>query len=240
MVAARLDRSRVDCEEPQHRVTVPGFLLARTEVTQRVWRGLVGSTGLNPGPSHFVHAGDRAPVEVVTWTGVTAWCSGNGLRLPSEAEWEYGCRAGTATALPNGGLTIQGIFNSPELDLIAWYEGNSGVSYEGGYDRSGWLGQPRSGSGSGTHPVGQKDANAFGLYDVIGNVWELCQDDWHENYEEAPADGSVWGTHPRSDRVRRGGSWFSPSEGCRSASRIRASSDLGGSHIGFRPARSLP
>jgi formylglycine-generating enzyme required for sulfatase activity len=116
--------------------------------------------------------------------------TGKAYRLPSEAEWEYGCRAGTTGDYAG------------DLDAMAWYFKNSG---------------------SKTHPVGQKQPNAFGLYDMHGNVWEWCEDVWHGNYKDAPTDGSAWlsGTDS-SDRVVRGGLWGSYDDDCRSACRYKS------------------
>ena len=126
------------------------------------------------------------PVVGVSWHDAQAFAGWAGLQLPSEAQWEYACRAGTTTEYYTGD-------SETDLDRAGWYRGNSG---------------------GGLHPVGQKEPNAFGLYDMHGNVWEWVEDDWHNSYDGAPADGSPWLDSPRgSDRVLRGGSWYSATHG---------------------------
>jgi formylglycine-generating enzyme required for sulfatase activity len=217
---------RWEAEGPQHRVTVGnGFWLGATPVTQGQYAAVTGKR-----PSLFEHAGDEAPVEQVGWDDCRKFCqtltkslpeleAGWAFRLPTEAEWEYACRAGTTTALYNGPLTIEGERNGPELDAIAWYGGNSGVDYEGGFDSSGWPEKQYDHQRAGTHPVRQKEPNAWGLYDMLGNVWEWCEDVWHDNYEGAPSDGTAWGGKGR-DRVLRGGSWAPLARYCRCAYRF--------------------
>jgi len=192
-------------EGPQHRVRVGSFLLARTECTQAQWRAVMGSN-----PSHFANAGDDAPVEQVSWEDIQAFERETGLRLPSEAEWEYAARAGSTGA------------RHGELDAVAWHAGNAGRS---------------------THPVGRKQANAFGLHDMLGNVWEWCEDTWHASYSGAPTDGSAWvdtGSSGRVFRVYRGGCWSYTARSCRSAYRRRCGPSYRWSALGFRPAFSLP
>ena len=160
-----------------------------------------------------------------------------GYRLPMEAEWEYAYRAGTRTAFYNGGIT--NINRSPldeMLDLIGWYGGNSGVSYSPGYSCSGWY------DGStvcGTHEVGGKDPNEWGLYDMAGNVWEWVWDWYQSDYHaSSPPSDPLGGTG--SYRVLRGGSWSSNAQGCRAA--VRDDYGPGGRSyaLGFRPTRSNP
>jgi len=191
-------------EETPHRVTLTKpFYMQTTEVTQGQWKAVMGSN-----PSHFSDCGDNCPVEQVSWNDCQEFLrklnqrEGNGTyRLPTEAEWEYACRAGTT-----------GPYYT-DLDRAGWYDGNSGNR---------------------THPVAQKTPNAWGLYDMHGNVWEWCQD-WHEDYPggsvtnpEGPSSGAY--------RVIRGGSWHSIARSCRSAFRSFLTPDLRGSYFGFRVA----
>lgn len=204
------EAGRREREGPQRRVTVQPFLLARTQVTQRVWRELAGSTDLDGSPSLFSNAGDRAPVEQVSWDDVVEWCEANGLRLPSEAEWEFACRAGTMTRYASGD-------SESDLAEVGWYCGNSGLE---------------------THEVAEKEPNAFGLYDMHGNVWEWCRDSWDDSYRGAPTDGSAREDADATKRVFRGGGWFDFAWGCRSAYRFRNWPGNRWGFLGFRPAMS--
>jgi len=216
---------RREWEGPQHRVTISrGFWLGKTPVTQGQYAAVTGES-----PSHFRNAGDSAPVEQVSWEDCQEFCralrkgvadldSGLSFRLPTEAEWEYAGRAATTTAIYTGPLTIRGENDGPELDAIAWYGGNSGVDYEGGHDSSGWPKKQHEHTRAGTHPVGQKDSNPWGLFDMLGNVWEWCEDVWHDSYEGAPTDGSARGGKG-PPRVNRGGGWASFARPCRCAFR---------------------
>ncbi len=195
-------------EWPQHPVTLTNdFYIMTTEVTQGQWEAVMRSN-----PSYFTACGGECPVETVSWEDVQDFITklnatdGRTYRLPTEAEWEYAARAGTQTAFYNGGITNTGYTPvDPNLDAIGWYYGNSEVTYT-----------PNS-SGKGTHPVGQKQPNAWGLYDMSGNVWEWCQD-WYGTY---PTDSVTNPTGPAtaSYRVLRGGSWLNSAQSCRSADR---------------------
>ena len=203
------ESGRYDSEGPQHGVTVSGFEMLTTEVTQAMWVSVMGSN-----PSHF--KGDNLPVEQVSWNACQDFIkklnqrdSGKNYRLPGEAEWEYACRAGTTTRFYSGN-------SDSDLDRVGWYSGNSDNK---------------------THPVGQKQPNAWGLYDLHGNVWEWCQD-WYGYYPS----GSV--TDPRgpssgSYRVYRGGSGRSSAKICRSAYRGYCDPSFRLSYLGFRLLRSL-
>ena len=230
-------------ELPRHSVTVQSFFMGKHPIAQAQWRSVADYSkierDLDPDPSHF--KGDNRPVEQVDWDDATEFCqrlsqhTGRTYRLPSEAEWEYACRAGTTTPF-HFGETI-----SDELANYVAEDGeNDGTLYKGTYGR-GVRGQYRKE----TTEVGQFPANQFGLYDMHGNVLEWCEDDWHDNYEGALSDGSAWVESDRTEtnRVLRGGSWdFNPGN-CRSACRINLTRDDFNGSVGFRvccvPPRTL-
>jgi formylglycine-generating enzyme required for sulfatase activity len=209
-------------EGPQHRVRLGGFLLGQTPVTQAQW-GVVArwpklERDLEPDPSRF--KGARRPVEQVSWQQAMEFCrrlsqrTGLPFTLPSEAQWEYACRAGTTTPFAFG-KTI-----TPEL---ANYDGN--YSYANG---------PKGEYQQQTNPVGMFAANGWGLHDMHGNVWDWCLDTWHDSYEGAPTDGSPWLTGDSSSKLLRGGSWYGYPRFCRSAYRIRNQPDDSYYNVGFR------
>ncbi len=213
-----------DREGPQRRVSVPPFYIGKFTITQRQWSIVAGwekiENDLPPDPSRF--RGDDRPVDSINWFQAKEFCArlakqtGNAYRLPTEAEWEYACRAGTTTPFAFG-ETI-----TPEF-----------VNYNGGYP----YGKAKKGQYRGeTMPVGSLGvANAFGLFDMHGNVWEWCEDFWHDSYEDAPLDGSAWlSGGDSSSRVVRGGSWYGSDDGCRSACRLNLGPGLRDSDIGLR------
>ena len=219
------EEGRSDDESPQHSVTVKSFFLGRYPVTQAQWR-IVAETydrvniELKPNPSNF--EGDKRPVEQVSWYEAQEFCdrltqkTKHPYRLPTEAEWEYACRAGTTTPF---------YFGNTISTELANYDGN--FTYANGV-----KGEYRQE----TTPVDHFDiANAWGLCDMHGNVFEWCQDYWHNNYENAPEDGSAWLTD-NSDafRVRRGGSWIFDPSYCRSAFRGSYNPDDRNGNLGFR------
>jgi formylglycine-generating enzyme required for sulfatase activity len=197
MGSAYNDESAYDNEKPQHSVNLQGFYLGKYPVTQEQYQAIMGN---NPSAfKGFFKNNLKNPVETVSWDDAQEFCrklsekTGKKYRLPNEAEWEYACRAGTQTRHYFGD-------DGMKLGEYAWYRKNS--------DRK-------------THPVGQKKPNNWGLYDMHGNVLEWCEDGWHENYQNAPKDGSSWNDNHSQivSRVIRGGSWYNDPWDCRSASR---------------------
>ena len=226
-------------ERPVTRVRISeGFWMGKHEVTQGQWEAVMGSN-----PSHFKHCGRDCPVESVSWEEVqqfigklNAMEGGARYRLPTEAEWEYAARAGSRTDTPAGDLRVLGLYNAPLLDGMAWYGGNSGVRYEGGFECSGWEEKQYSSDHCGPHPVGLKAPNAFGLHDMLGNVWEWAQD-WYGDYP----GGAV--TDPQGPsaglyRVLRGGSWRYLARGCRASDRYGLAPGHRFYDLGFRLLRT--
>ena len=230
-----------DGDEVQHEVRISeGFWMGRYEVTQGEWEEVMGTN-----PSMIKACGPRCPVEQVSWFDAEEFIrrlnrreSGSGYeyRLPTEAEWEYAARAGSAGATPEGELRILGKHNAPVLDGQAWYGGNAGVTYESGRDCSNFEETQYEVGRCGTHPVGLKRGNAWGLYDMLGSVWEWTGD-WYGDYPS----GTV--TDPRgpstgSNRVARGGCWRTGARYGRSANRGNSSPGARGNDIGFRLVRT--
>jgi formylglycine-generating enzyme required for sulfatase activity len=235
------EEGRYDNEGPQHEVTLAtGFWLFDTPCTQALWDAVMGDN-----PSRFETP--ARPVETVSFEDVQAFLQrlnaqapGLDLSLPSEAQWEYACRAGTDTATYAGAMHIVGERNAPVLDAIAWYGGNSGVGFElqNGVDSSDWRGKQYDHKRAGTRPVGLRAANGWGLYDMLGNVWEWCADQWHDNYDGAPADGSAWVDKiGAASRVIRGASGLNAARDVRAASRSHYDPTYRNFYIGFRCAR---
>jgi len=195
---------------PVHQVTLTqAFYLGRTEVTQAQWVAKMGSN-----PSYFTGDTSR-PVERVSWNDIQPFCTNNGLRLPSEAEWEYAYRAGTTTAFHGWAANPSGTNAQNQVDTIAWFGSNS-------------LSQ--------TRPVGGKAANGFGLFDMAGNVFEWVND-WYGDYGSS-AQTNPTGPGNGSGRVLRGGSWVGSSSLCRASSRSFAPPDSRYASIWFRVART--
>jgi formylglycine-generating enzyme required for sulfatase activity len=213
-------------ERPQHQVTVREFLMGKYQITQAQYEAIMGNN-----PAYFRTNGANRPVENVSWKNALEFCqklsqkTKRNYRLPSEAEWEYACRAGTTTPFYFG--------ETITVDL---------ANYNGNYT---YASAPKGQYRGQTTPVGNFPPNAFGLYDMHGNVWEWCEDYYHNNYQYAPIDGSAWlqtglFSNLLSDRLVRGGSWGFLPEGCRSANRKADGVDLRFNSIGFRVVFVLP
>jgi formylglycine-generating enzyme required for sulfatase activity len=217
-------------EGPQHTVTVPTFFMGRTPITQAQWRQVAQTPQVNApltsNPSRF--KGDDRPVEQVSWQDATEFCARlsrdtrREYRLPSEAEWEYACRAGTTTPFHCGETISTDLANYDGKNYEAYGQGEKGI-----YRQE-------------TTDVGTFRPNPFGLYDMHGNVWEWCQDTWHDSYQNAPVDGSAWETGTSSSRVRRGGSWSYYPRNCRSAYRTYNNFGSALDDLGFRVVCCAP
>lgn len=225
-------------DEPQHEVTLSSdYWLAESEATQTLWR-LV----MEDNPSQFVS--DERPVENIAWPDVQRFLRrlnervpGLDARLPTEAEWEYGCRAGTTLATYGGALLPVGLYNAPVLDDIAWYGGNSGVGFELdiGFDTSLWEDKQYPDAPAGSHPVRRKQPNRWGVHDCLGNVWEWCQD-WFGEYDDTSVTDPP-GPKTGDGRVIRGGSWLDRAGDLRVANRNQGTPEDKVAILGFRLAR---
>lgn len=188
------------------------FALGQTEVTQGQWKAIMG---FNPSDKDHSDCGDACPVDSFKTSDMYVFIerlsakSGKTYRLPSEAEWEYACRAGGTSKYCGG----------DDLDNVAWHKGNSN-------------GRPQ--------PVARKRPNAFGLYDMSGNLWEYVEDTLIEHYKGAPTDGSAWKPAISGRNSARGGSWANPASGNRAAARSYEEFAYRGDFLGFRVARDLP
>jgi formylglycine-generating enzyme required for sulfatase activity len=160
-----------------------------------------------------------------------AWI-GAMFRLPTETEWEYACRADSVTPIYTGTLIALGANNSPDLDPIAWYGGNCGVDYAGGWDSTKWIAKQYPHTAAGTHAVGQKMPNPWGLYDMIGNVWEWCAD-WYGPYTKMDVTDPL-GPATGSNRVARGASWGNAVAACRAGIRNPLPPEARHNRVGFR------
>jgi len=215
---------RTKAESPQHEVTVPSFYMGRYPVTNEEYGVFLKD---NSGVSEPEYWGDRRfnqpeqPVVGVSWEDVRAYAEWAGLRLPSEVEWEYACRAGTTTVYCWGDRPDCGMAN---------------------YGNSSFVEECKEENPGKTSSVGSYPPNPWGLYDMHGNVFEWCEDDWHDSYKGAPEDGGPWIDSPKrgDDRVVRGGSWGYDAGGCRSAFRGRLSPGVRDFNLGFRLSRSCP
>ncbi|QUY45212.1 formylglycine-generating enzyme family protein [Acaryochloris marina S15] len=232
MGAQKNEEGADDDEYPRHQVSVPSFWMGQYPVTQQQWEAIAGlskvKVDLDPDCSNF--KGETLPVEKVSWYQAAEFCerlsrhSGRDYRLPTEAEWEYACRAGTETPFHFGATLTTDLANYRGQDLE--YEGKT---YPGKYGQ-GPYGKFRHR----TTPVIQfGGANAFGLFDMHGNVWEWCLDYWHEDYKNAPTDGTAY-KNDNHYHLLRGGSWRNHPRYCRSATRYRGGPDFQYGNVGFR------
>ncbi|MDL1958219.1 MAG: SUMF1/EgtB/PvdO family nonheme iron enzyme [Deltaproteobacteria bacterium] len=209
------EEGRIDWEGPLHRVMVPDFYMGRHPVTNEEYGLFLKDNPDVPEPEYWAdrqYNQPRQPVVGVIWDDAKKYAKWAGLRRPTEAEWEYACRANTQTRYYPGD-------KEEDLDRAGWYNKNSGNQL---------------------HPVGEKEPNSFGLYDMHGNVWEWVEDDWHDNYNGGPNDGRAWSDSPRgSHRVIRGGSWGFDAPYCRSAIRYGRPPSLRFNDLGFRLSRPV-
>jgi formylglycine-generating enzyme required for sulfatase activity len=223
------EAEREEAEGPQHRVQLQSFFLGQTPVNQAEWKEVASwpqvNLKLNPDPAKF--KGENRPVEQVNWVEVTEFCRRLNQRtklaytLPSEAQWEYACRAGTKTPFAFGDTLTPDLANYN--GTFAYGSGPKGQEWEE------------------TTDVGSFAANAWGLQDMHGNVWEWCFDHWHGDYEGAPSDGSAWVKGgDQTKRLLRGGSWSYGPRYCRSAVRHRRRLDIRDCCFGFRLCRFPP
>jgi formylglycine-generating enzyme required for sulfatase activity len=199
--------SKYESEKPIHKVTLKGYKMGKYPITQAQYKAVMGNN-----PSHF-QGEEKCPVEKVSWEDALSFCkklsrmTGQVVKLPSEAQWEYACRSGN-----KGNYCFGDDVN--QLGGYAWYGENSRKK---------------------THAVGTRLTNAWGLQDMYGNVWEWCEDVWHDNYKGAPTDGNAWiEGGDRERRAVRGGSWVSYNLNCRSANRIRYILRDRDNYLGFR------
>jgi len=218
MGSPKEEKDSLNIERPQHSVCIPSFWMSKYPITQEQWTVIMKSN-----PSRF--KGSRKPVDKVTWHQSQTYCKilsqrfQKKFRLPSEGEWEYACRAGTNSEFYCGQTIISSIAN---------YDSRYSYKQEMITD---FINE--------TTEVGLFPPNGFGLYDMCGNVWEWCQDSWHDNYENAPTNEKPWinstlFSAKEKKRVRRGGSWRNKASYCRSSSRSCFDADSADITLGFR------
>ncbi len=209
-----------DDERPVHQVTVAPFLISKTLITQAQWRSMMGTP-------HGRFSGERLPIERVSWHDAVRFCerlskhTGRPYRLPSEAQWEYACRAGTSTPFSFGETITTEVAN-----------------YNGEFV---YRAEPKGVYRHTTTVVDQLPPNAFGLHDMHGNLWEWCADAWHDSYDGAPVDDRVWqSTGKETHRVARGGCWHDIPDVCRSAARLKVDAKDAEEIMGFRVVLRSP
>ena len=207
-------------EQPQHLVTIKSFMLGKFLITQAQWKEIMGKLP----PCRFKD--DNLPVERLSWEDAQRFCQrlskkmGRTYGLPTETQWEYACRAGTSTPFSYGKtLTV----------AVANFNGEHTFREE-----------PRGFYFHSTNEGGKFPPNAFGLYDMHGNLWEWCADNWLDDYSSSPRDNSSYQNKDSRYRVARGGSWHEPPELCRSAARLRISQSDADEFMGFRVVCDIP
>ena len=205
-----------DNTAPQHQVSVKSFYIGKYEVTQEQWQTIMGTK-----PDFYGQGlANNFPIAEVSWKDAVEFCqklsekAGKEYRLPTEAEWEYACRAGSATLFAYGeNITAE----------LANYDGRGSYSVAP-------VGEYRARLTA----VGSFPPNRFGLYDMHGNAWEWCLDVYHKNYQGAPKDGSAWLEGSSGERVLRGGSWLSSAFNCRTVGRFSNAADGASVDVSFR------
>ena len=217
-------------EKPVHTVTVGDFYLGKYEITQKQWRNVMGSN-----PSYF-NGCDNCPVENVSWNDIQEFLrkfnqkTGQHYRLPTEAEWEYAARGGSLSPAGGGAGGGHKYAGSNNIDEVAWYWKNSGdVRLNGD-----WKWDKIKNNNCKTHPVGKKQPNELGIYDMSGNVWEWCSDWYGKNYYSSSPRNNPQGPSSGSYRVFRGGSWIIYARFCRVSYRIISYPDPRSNYLGFR------
>jgi formylglycine-generating enzyme required for sulfatase activity len=201
-------------EQPQHLVKIKSVMMGKFLITQGQWKAIMGKLP----PCRF--QGDNLPAERVSWEDAQKFCqrlskkTGRSYQLPSETQWEYACRAGTSTPFSFGEtITVE----------VANFNGEHTFREE-----------PRGFYFHSTNEVGKFPPNAFGLYDMHGNLWEWCSDNWLDDYTSSPRDSGSYQNKNSRDRVVRGGSWHEPPGLCRSAARLRALQSDADEFMGLR------